>query len=503
MRIFAAGLATETNTFSTIPTGLDDFSITRARDLDGENPDFGIFSLFDLWRRNALARGDEFIFGLMAFAQPAGPTAQPAFEFLRDELLAALSAAEPIDIVLLNLHGAMVAAGYDDCEEELIARIRSQVGASAVIAVELDLHCHLSESKIADADIVITYKEYPHVDVNQRAMELFDLAIKTKLGVIRPTTALVDCRMMGLYPTTQAAMRDFVHLLYDVERGPDVLSVSFGHGFAWGDVPNAGSKMLVITDNNQPLAHEIATALARQIFAYRHRVGFNSVPMEQALTVALAAKAFPVVVADQSDNPGAGAPGDATFALRWLLDRKACDVAMGIFYDPQVVKFAKAAGNGAALSIRLGGKLGQTSGDPVDCRVTVTRVLENYWHQFPQLKGAPTLWPLGDVAAVRCNGIDIVVSSQRSQCFCPSIFVDCGIDPQQRRLLVAKSLQHFYGAFAPIASQVIYMAAPGAVTPTVKQIPYQRLNTSNMFPWSDDGPDGNAAMSRISDRRKS
>src|SRR5690606_33223657 len=100
----------------------------------------------------------------------------------------------------------------------------------------------------------------------------------------------------------------------------------------------------------------------------------------------------PVVVADQSDNVGAGAPGDSTFTLRWLLDRLAQDVAMAIFYDPEVVKFAKKAGQGASLAVRLGGKIGPASGDPVDIEVTVLSILDSYMHEFPQQSGKPILF---------------------------------------------------------------------------------------------------------------
>ena len=52
---------------------------------------------------------------------------------LRDELLEQLKAAMPVDGVLLGLHGAMVADGYDDCEGDLLARARAIVGPNVVI----------------------------------------------------------------------------------------------------------------------------------------------------------------------------------------------------------------------------------------------------------------------------------------------------------------------------------------------------------------------------------
>lgn len=492
MKIFAAGIATESNMFAPVPTGLEDFVVQRGQHTSTGRHDAAVLDLCEIWGTRAKARGDEFAFGLMAFAQPSGVTVKPAYESLRDELLLELRAAMPVDVVLLMLHGAMVAEGYDGCEEDIVRHVRDIVGPRAVIGVELDLHCHLSQSLIACADIVITYKEYPHVDVTDRARELFDLAVETKRGNIRPTQALFDCRMVGLYPTTTQPLRGFVDAMMEAERRNGVLSISFGHGFQFADLPHVGAKVLVATDNDQQLAEQVAREFGRRVYDLRREIGFDriSLPMEQALAKALACKQTPVVVADQSDNVGGGAPGDATFALRWLLDHQVEDVALAIFYDPEVVKIARKAGTGATLPVRLGGKMGIFSGDPVDIDVTVLSMRDDYWHAFPQQSGEPWLFQAGDVVAVRCGSIDIVVSSERCQCFSPSIFSDLGIDPQRKRLLIPKSVQHFYASFAPIAGEVIYMAAPGAVAPDPKQLSYRRLDTSRLYPWAQE-PLGN------------
>ncbi|MCT2532108.1 M81 family metallopeptidase [SAR92 clade bacterium H231] len=504
MKIFSACLATETNTFSPIPTGQNDFFTVLNDDIVIGAHNFDEIPPFALWHKKALARGDEFIFSLFAFAQPSGLTTKTAYQTLRDEVLTELQIAGPVDIVLLYLHGAMVANGYDDCEGDLLYKVRSIVGPEVVIAVELDLHCHLSEQMLKQSDIIITFKEYPHVDIDARAEELFNLAIDTQQKKCGPTMAMYDCHMMGMYPTTTREMRGFIAAMTEAEQQEGVLSVSFAHGFPFGDVPEAGGKILVVTDNNIPLAKSLAKTLGRQVFALRHGIGFPTLPQEEAMTRATSAIALrgcsttaneseqkPVVIADQSDNPGGGAPGDATYTLAWLLEHHIQNVGMAIFYDPQVVRLAQAAGEGAQLSIRFGGKLGVTSGSPLDIDVTVGMIKENYQHRFPQIDPAtcqeskPVYWPVGDTVALHCQGIDLIVSSERSQCFSPCIFGDFGITAKEKSLLVVKSIQHFYGAFAPIASEVIYMAAPGAVPPIVQQIPYKRVNTGDMYPWID------------------
>ncbi len=485
MRIFAGGIATETNTFAPVPTGIEDFMVARGNDPASAQRNSSL-DLNRVWGRQAAAHGAEFVFSCNAWAEPSGITCRSAYESLREELLSDLRAAMPVDVVLLMLHGAMVADGYEDCEQDLLRRVRDIVGGEAVIAVELDLHCHLTEQKIAAADVIVTFKEYPHIDINERAREVFDLAIAARLHRVRPTMALVDCRMIGFYPTSRQPLRQFVDDMMAAERRGRVLSISFAHGFPFADLPQVGAKMLVVTDDDPQLAQRVAREFALRVHDVRARIGFDSIslPMEEALSRALSSPTAPVVVADQSDNVGAGAPSDATFAVRWLLDHGARNVATAIFYDPEVVKIAKKAGRGARLPVRLGGKMSAHSGEPLDIEVDVLSVVEDYMHERPQQSGAPLLSPVGDVAALRCRDIDIVVGSKRCQCYCPSIFRDLGIDPLRKQVLIPKSTQHFFSAFAAIATDLIYMAGPGAVPPDPRRIAYRRLDTTRLYPWN-------------------
>jgi microcystin degradation protein MlrC len=488
MKVFAAGISTETNTFSPLPTELGDFLVVRGRDARESGRPYTGLDLSSTWGRQAQARGDHFVFSLMAWAEPAGLTVRSAYETLRDEILRDLQAAMPVDIVLLNLHGAMAAQGYPDCEEDIIRRIRAVTGPDAVIGAELDLHCHLSMSKIAEADIVLTYKEYPHTDVSNRACELFDLAIETRRGTIRPTMALFACQMIGLYPTSKQPMRGFVDAMIETERRPGVLSISLGHGFQFADVADIGAKVLAVTNNDPALAAQVARELGLRLYGLRRQIGCEtfSLSMDRAFGTALASTLTPVVIADQSDNPGGGAPGDSTFALQWLLNHQIDDAAMALFYDPQAVALARKAGAGAMLSLRLGGKHGPQSGTPVAIEATVISTLNHYMQAFPLQSGDRELIDSGDLAAIHFRGISIVLTNRRTQCLTPSVFSDLHIDPRGQRLLVVKSTQHFYAAFAPIAGEILYMSAPGAVAPDPKQIPYTKVHTRRFYPWNED-----------------
>jgi microcystin degradation protein MlrC len=128
MRVFTASLATETNTFAPMPTGLASFREAGYFPAGTHPPQMTFFG-GPLWaaRQRAGERGWQVIEGLVAFAQPSGTTTRAAYETLRDELLADLRAALPVDVVALGLHGAMVADGYPDCEGDL-QRVRALVG---------------------------------------------------------------------------------------------------------------------------------------------------------------------------------------------------------------------------------------------------------------------------------------------------------------------------------------------------------------------------------------
>ena len=124
--------------------------------------------------------------GLVAAAQPGGMTTRHVYETLRDELLNDLRRALPVQMVLLGLHGAMVADGYDDCEGDLLRLIRDIVGPDVVIGAELDPHNHLTAEMVGNADLLIAFKEYPHTDIVERARELVALSSATARGEVRP-----------------------------------------------------------------------------------------------------------------------------------------------------------------------------------------------------------------------------------------------------------------------------------------------------------------------------
>lgn len=469
--IFIACLGTETNTFSPLPTGWANFEETMLYRGDATAHPPNLFSEpLHVWRRAAEAKGFDVVESIAAFAEPAGVTTRAVYESLRDELLGDLKAALPVDIVLICMHGAMVADGYLDCEGDILARIRDLVGPDAALGAELDLHCSITPAMTEAADALITFKEYPHIDGKERAAELFEVMLGKAEGRIRPVMSVHDCRMVNMWPTTAEPMASFVRRLKEAEGEPGILSVSFAHGFPWSDVPETTAKMLVVSDGDAARGAALARALGEEIWSLRGKTSAGYVSIDEGLGRIAASNAVPIVAADVSDNAGGGAPADATFVLRAVLDRGMTDVVLGLFWDPVAVRFCKEAGEGATFDLRLGGKCGPMSGEPVDLTVTVRGIIENARQSFGTAQS-----PIGDAVWIEAAGLDLVLNTVRTQTFNPDAFTQFGIDLARKKAVIVKSSQHFHAGFAPIASEVIYLATPGAITPDFANIPFERV----------------------------
>ena len=470
MKFFMAGLDTETNTSSPMPTGRKSFEQLMIAYGDATQRPLNCTSAqLATWKQMGDARGWTAVESLCAAAEPAGITSRAVYEEFRNRIIADLKAARTLDFVILALHGAMVADGYEDVEGDLLYHIRQIVGPDVPIAAELDLHAHLTPLMLDMATVIVTYKEYPHIDIEVCAAQLFELVADTAAGKVNPEMATFDCRMLGVFRTQESPMREFVGRMKAMEGANGILSVSFVHGFPWADVAEVGAKILVITDGDQRKAHAVAGQLGMEIWNKRAAITPVIQSIDGALDRACAAAEGPIVLADVSDNPGGGAPGDSTFILKRILERGIDNVVCALYWDPLAVRFCQEAGEGAQLTLRLGGKIGVASGQPLDLEVTVRRIASGLTQRF----GLVPL-DIGDAVWVSTGGVDLVLNTQRTQVFHPEFMVALGIDLSQSRLIVVKSSNHFYAAFASLAKDVIHVDAPGTLTRDFSKLTYSK-----------------------------
>lgn len=477
LRVFVAGLAHETNSFSPLPTSLRNFEediCYRPPSLEGREAALGFAGYGDAI---AIARekGDEVVEGPCFWSQPSGPVSAPVYAELSGAIIDQLRQAGAFDMIILNLHGAMMAEGTDDPEGDLLARVREVVGPDVPVGAILDLHGNVSPQMVGSGAILVGVKEYPHTDYRARAGDVHAiLSDMVRLGS-RFSTVLRTIPTHSWQGTTEEPMCGLVRFLVEAEGRDGVRSVTLMHGFPWSDWEQAGASVLIVSEDADPaVVEQLADDIAGRFMSIVGGAPVARLGVAEVLDEALASSkgAGPVVISDGSDNPGGGAAGDSSFLLRELIDRGCDNVALGMIWDPQAARVAADAGVGARLRLRIGGKVGPLSGDPIDVDVEVLSVSASVRQRF--FSETPNC-ALGLAVGLRIGGIDIVVNSIRQQVFSPECFTELGIDVAAKSIVVVKSSQHFRAGFDVLACRTLYCDAPGSLSVDLAQMPYARL----------------------------
>ena len=186
---------------------------------------------------------------------------------MRDEILGQLQAALPVDVVILGLHGAMVAHGYDDLRRR---HARARAGHRRARCVDRRrarpaLPSHAQARR--NADILVLFKEFPHTDFADRAEEVVDLVLRDRSAARSGRSCRSTIAADRELPTTLQPMRGFVDRIKALEGKDGVLSVSIVHGFPYADVPEIGAEILVVTDGDKAKADALATELGEEFVA--------------------------------------------------------------------------------------------------------------------------------------------------------------------------------------------------------------------------------------------
>lgn len=481
-RVLAAAILHETNTFNRAPTTLDHFAgrylvrgITEARErLTGTGTEIGgILAEAD-------ARGWDLVLPVAAACGPSGPLDAAGWRSLRDAVLEA-AADGAVDGVVLALHGAMVTEGCHDPEGDLLAALRARLGPDVPIVATLDMHANVTAAMASAADALLAYRTYPHVDQAETARRACDLlARRMAAPEERAATVLVRPPMLDaadhgrtdppgpMAPLLEAARR--------LEARPNVWSASIQIGFPWADVAEAGPSVAMSgpTDARAEL-ERAAEDLAQGLWASRHDTAL--VFPGRAAAMAEAARSGgqgPLVLADFADNPAAGAYGDSPNLLRAMLAAGLSDAAFATLCDPEAVRACHAAGVGARLRLRLGGRHVPDLTPPLAVEGTVARLSDGrFTCDGPMLRGV-TL-SMGQAACLRVEGVDVVLCSRPTAVTDLALFRSLGIEPRALRTIALKSRNHCRAAFGPIARDVMLVDAGGIASMRLADLPYRHL----------------------------
>jgi microcystin degradation protein MlrC len=455
MRLALGGLLHETNTFSTLLTTYEDFTIVRGAEL-----------LDDPVWEEARAAGVELFPLFVAHATPSGRVTQAAFEQFLGELVDGIRACLPLDGLLLQLHGAMEVEHVGDGETAILDAVRALVGPETLIAVTLDLHANLAPVVVAKSDLITAYRTAPHRDARETMVRGARHLLQCLRQGVRPFSSMVQLPLLvaGEAAVTEVEpAQSLFARLPAIDDLPGVLVSSILIGCAWTDSPH--TRVSVVVSGTEPAAvHRAAATLAQAVWDARTQFAIDvpTASISASIEMAYSSPAQPVFVSDSGDNPTAGAAGDSPTYLQHLVDAGVTGALVAGITDPTAVEQCFASGEGSVLELTLGGKLDSTFARPYRAQVHVRQLV-------PQTGTIPPR------ALVQIGGVEVVLQSNRRPFTALSHFESMGIDIHQKKLIVVK-LGYLFPELRDVAPYHIMALSPGFGDQRIEYLPFRNLH---------------------------
>ena len=478
--VMTAEISHETNSFSLHKTGKQAFmaryslmGVAAIDERGDENTELAGF--LDTGR----AHGWQVQHVISAAAGPSGKIRRKAFDWLCEPIISTIE-QHSFDGLLLGLHGAM---GLDFCEDgegELLRRIRCVVGAEMPIAITLDPHANVSKQMCALADIIVSFKTYPHIDMRDTGRHAGEILHRTMTGEIKPSTICVNRPMLEEVNggrTDIGPMIERVASARTYEEQADVFAVSINAGFASADVLEVGPTVLVTGQGDFTAHSAFAETIAEDIWERRFEVLNDYLSVTEAAAIAATYKSDkgPLIIADYADNPGAGGYGDSTALLSAILEAGVKNACFGPMVDGEVVMELHSSVVGERVQVALGGKTDPLyGGGPLLLEGELLSISDGHFvGDGPMIHGLHGSF--GPSAVLRVGGIELLVVTIARQMLDLQQFKTFGIDPENKHVVALKSMQHFRAAFEPIAGQIIVCDSGALCTPRYDRLPYRNV----------------------------
>jgi len=491
MRIGVGGFFHETNTFSNIPFTL---KIAQAHGVPKERY-FECFNRVEAYMgafiHEAEAQGVEIEPSFYTSECPSGLIQREALEMARDRIVEGLWQGHqeaPFDALSIHLHGAAVADEYPDADGEILRAVRETFGPDMPIGVVLDLHGNISDQMIENCDLMIGIKCYPHTDEYGAARIMFAKLcemVREKYRVYKKIIHLPWLMVPAEGLTMSGPAHDVQQLLYKWEEDPEIVQATFFHGFPYSDVEEAGVSVVTMA-KTQEAADKSSLDIARYAWSRRHDFRVHANSPEEAMDLALQVPAGegPVLINESSDNTGGGAPGDGTFLLREMLKRNLPNTAMGYIYDPEVVQQAIASGIGTTISCKLGGKMDNLHGDPIEIENAYVRNISDGVYVNQSEKGGKFTLRLGPAVCLQVGNVSVVVASGRTQAMDDGVFRMVGLSRELLDIVAIKSSQHFKAWWKDRSRAMIPCDPPGVQCADLTGFAFKHAHTE-YFPLQD------------------
>ena len=378
----------------------------------------------------------------------------------------------------------------EDGEGELLSRIRRMVGEAIPIAITLDPHANVSKKMCTLANIVVSFKTYPHIDMHDTGHDAGEILHRTMAGDITPRTLRVSRPMLEEVNggrTDIGPMIERIAAARAYEEQPDVFAVSINAGFAGADVAEVGPTVLVTGQGDFAAHTAFAETIADDIWNRRHEVLNDYLSVEDAAAIAATYQSHhgPLIIADYADNPGAGGYGDSTDLLRALLDARVESACFGPMVDGEVAQELHSAVVGQRIRVTLGGKTEPSlGGGPLAVEGELVSLSDGHFTGDGPVIGGLS-GSFGPSAVLRVGAIEILVVTIARQILDLQQFRAFSIEPQKKTVVALRSMHHFRAAFEPIAGQVIVCDSGALCTPSYDRLPYRNVPRP-IFPLDRD-----------------
>lgn len=490
MKIAIAQIIHETNTFNQSTTSLEAFVIRRGDEIMGYFS--GAHNEMTGFLEGAAAFNYDALPLFSAIADPSGTVTAAAFAELMSELLRTLRDAEYFDGILLALHGAFVSQDFPNADGQIACLVRKAFPTLPIVVTH-DPHCNVSEVVPNSVDALLFYQTNPHVDQRERGLLAAKIVAGLVRGEIRPTQAFRQIPMMiniVHQNTSTPPLRDLWRKMRDYEREPGVLAVSLSLGYQYSDVPAMGTVVCVITDQNPARASEIAEHLASKLWDLRQTLAVTIPNVADAVAVAKAAKATPVVIVDIGDNVGGGSAADGTFVLNELL-LQAAEGWVVVINDPLAVIHCATIGVGNNVSIEVGGKIDRTHGQPIQINGKVKCLHDGKYEERAARHGGIRWGDMGLTALLQIQtnpysaASYVILTSKRTAPMSLHQLTAVGIDPTYMHILTVKAAIAWKAAYEPIMKSFVVADTSGStqVNPSRWKYEHARKNLWGLEGW--------------------
>ena len=476
MRLALFQMGQETDTFNPSPTTMHDFA------------SFGLYEGQDVFDKQ---RGGGTVGGFLiavedsdtdietvplsrGWAGAGGRITTDALEYFEDRLRQDLTAAGPIDGLAMHLHGACSAVGVDDVEGRLLEIVRQILGEHVPVVLTLDHHANITQQMIDNSHALVGFRTQPH-DPLETGIASTDLLVRIVAGDVAPTVAWRKIRLIShqeQYLTSRGPMKAWFDRARALEREAGVLSVSNFPMQPWLDIEEGGWATVVVTDGDQALAERLADELAD--LAWSMRADFQvteSLPPDEAVLAADAEASGVVILSDTGDSVFGGAAGDSTELIDAMLRMAVAGRALVPLVDAVAVATLAEAGEGATVTLWLGGG---TSGffPPVEM-TGVVRTVGTGHMIVEDLPGRE--FDMGRTVVFEAGPITVLVSEQAGiGGNHPQVWRAFGIEPADAKMVVLKTASNFQ-YYASMTSRVIRVDTTGPTQSDIKALPWERI----------------------------